>query len=316
MLLKRPHSLKEIAGLANCRYTGPDEHRITGINEIHMVEPGDVVFVDHPKYYDKALGSAATTIIINKEVEPPSGKALIFSDDPFSTFNKLIQHFRKEQRWDKSEAQVHHTAHIAPGVVLGRNVSIGANSIIHPNVVIYDDTTIGEDVQIHANTVIGGHAFYYKKRPEGFDKLQSCGGVYIADRVEIGCGCTIDKGVSGLTRIGEGSKLDNQVHIGHDTVIGRDCLLAAQVGVAGCVVIEDGVTLWGQVGVRSDITIGAGAVVLAQTGVSKGLEGGKTYFGSPVSESREKLKELANARKIPALEEDIKAIKKILSHES
>lgn len=312
MRLPRPHSLKEIADIIGCTYLGPDDHPVTGINEIHMVEAGDIVFVDHPKYYDKALQSAATTVLINKEVEPPAGKALLFSDQPFSAFNALIRHFRPAQMWEKAAAEIHPTAHVAPGVVLGRNVRIGAGSVIHPNVVIYDDADIGQGVQIHANTVIGSHAFYYKKREVGFEKLESCGNVVIEDGVEIGGGCTIDKGVSGTTRIGRGTKLDNQVHIGHDTVIGQNCLLAAQVGVAGCVVIEDDVTLWGQVGVRSDITVGKGAVVLAQTGISKGLEGGKTYFGSPVSESREKLKELANTRKIPLILEELKALKNTL----
>ncbi|MFN2422763.1 MAG: LpxD N-terminal domain-containing protein [Cryomorphaceae bacterium] len=310
MRLNRPHTLKEVAEMVDCKYLGPDDHSVTGINEIHMVKPGDIVFVDHPKYYEKALNSAATTILINKEVTPPEGKALIFADDPFSTFNALVSAFRKRQNWEISEAEIHPTAVVAPSAVLGKNVKIGARSVIHPNVVIYDNAEIGADVQIHANTVIGSHAFYYKKRPEGYDKLLSCGRVVIRDRAEIGAGCTIDKGVSGATEIGEGTKIDNSVHIGHDTVIGRDCLLAAQVGVAGCVVIEDGVTLWGQVGVRSDITIGAGAVVLAQTGISKALEGGKTYFGSPVGESREKLKELANTRKIPTILEDVKALQK------
>ncbi|MCA1751799.1 MAG: UDP-3-O-(3-hydroxymyristoyl)glucosamine N-acyltransferase [Flavobacteriales bacterium] len=275
MRLNRPHTLKEVAEMVDCKYLGPDDHSVTGINEIHMVKPGDIVFVDHPKYYEKALNSAATTILINKEVTPPEGKALIFADDPFSTFNALVSAFRKRQNWEISEAEIHPTAVVAPSAVLGKNVKIGARSVIHPNVVIYDNAEIGADVQI-----------------------------------QIGAGCTIDKGVSGATEIGEGTKIDNSVHIGHDTVIGRDCLLAAQVGVAGCVVIEDGVTLWGQVGVRSDITIGAGAVVLAQTGISKALEGGKTYFGSPVGESREKLKELANTRKIPTILEDVKALQK------
>lgn len=309
MRLHRTHTLKEIAEIAGCDFSGPEDHAVTGINEIHVTEPGDIVFVDHPKYYDKALNCPATTVLINKRIDPPAGKGLLFAEDPFSVFNALIRHFSPEQTWDTSEAKIDPTARIAPGVVIGRNVKIGPRSVIHPNVVIYDNTEIGADVQIHANTVIGGHAFYYKKRPEGYDKLTSCGRTVIADRAEIGCGCTIDKGVSGATVIGEGTKLDNAVHVGHDTVIGRDCLLAAQVGVAGCVHIEDGVTLWGQVGVRSDITIGAGAVVLAQTGVSKGLDGGKTYFGSPVGESREKLKELANTRKIPFILEQLNALK-------
>jgi len=316
MKLPKPYTLREIAALTDCSFIGKDEHEITGINEIHMVEHGDIVFVDHPKYYDKALQSKATTIIINKEVEAPLGKALILSDDPFRVFNSLTLHFMPRQTWTPESNNIHPTAQIAPGVVMGKNVRIGADTVIHPNVVIYDNTTIGDRVEIHANTVIGGHAFYYKKRNPHFEKMHSCGGVLIGDDVEIGCACTIDKGVSGLTEIREGAKLDNQVHIGHDTVIGRFCLLAAQVGVAGVTVIEDGVTLWGQVGVRSDAVIGAGAVVLAQSGVSKSLEGGKTYFGSPAAESREKLKEMANTRKIPGILDDINQLRKSLNHEN
>lgn len=308
MKLPRTYTLKEIAELADCSYKGSDNHSITGINEIHVVECGDIVFVDHPKYYDKALNSLATTIIIDKEVEAPAGKALLVHDKPFDIFNKLNKHFMPVQNWDNPKPQIDPTAYIATGVVIGQRVKIGANSTIHPNVVIYDNAVIGENVEIHANTVIGGHAFYYKKE-ERFHKMHSCGMVIIEDDVEIGCGCTIDKGVTGATIIGTGTRIDNAVHIGHDTVIGKMCLIAAQVGIAGCVTVEEGVTLWGQVGVRSDITIGKGAVVLAQTGVSKGLVGGKTYFGSPVAESREKLKDLANTRKIPFILDELKKLK-------
>lgn len=314
MKLPKTYSLSEICEIVNCEYIGSPDHKITGINEIHMVENGDIVFVDHPKYYDKALLSAATTIIINKEVDPPAGKALIISDEPFHVFNALTLHFSPKQKWDTNRDQkIDPTAQIGPGVVMGHNIRIGAGTVIHPNVVLYDNITIGENVEIHSNTTLGSHAFYYKKENGNYTKMHSCGSVVIDDNVEIGCGCTIDKGVSGATHIGAGTKIDNQVHIGHDTVLGKNCLIAAQVGIAGCVRIEDEVTLWGQVGVRSDITIGASAVVLAQTGVSKGLEGGKIYFGSPVAESRDKLKEMANTRKIPGMLEDISALKNRLN---
>ncbi|MCA1764538.1 MAG: UDP-3-O-(3-hydroxymyristoyl)glucosamine N-acyltransferase [Flavobacteriales bacterium] len=314
MKLPRTYTLKEIAHIADCKYVGGDEHPVTGINEIHVVESGDIVFVDHPKYYDKALKSAATTVIINKEVEAPEGKALLLSDEPFRIFNNLTLHFSSKQTWkEEANPEIHPTAQIAPGVVIGKNAVIGAHTVIHPNVVIYDNAQIGSNVEIHANTSIGSHAFYYKKEDGKYTKMHSCGSVKIENNVEIGSGCSIDKGVTGATVIGEGTKIDNNVHVGHDTVIGQNCLIAAQVGIAGCVIIEAGVTLWGQVGVRSDITIGKDAVVLAQTGISKGLEGGKTYFGSPVAESREKLKELANTRKIPGILEDIKALKNQLN---
>ena len=126
--------------------------------------------------------------------------------------------------------------------------------------------------------------------------MVSCGRVIIGNKVEIGASCTIDKGVSGDTIIGEGTKMDNQVHVGHDTVIGKNCLFAAQVGIAGVVTIEDDVILWGQVGVQKDLTIGKGAVVLGQSGIPKSLEGGKTYFGVPAGEAREKYKEIAGIK--------------------
>ncbi|MFY7728115.1 MAG: UDP-3-O-(3-hydroxymyristoyl)glucosamine N-acyltransferase, partial [Flavobacterium sp.] len=153
--------------------------------------------------------------------------------------------------------------------------------------------------------VLGGDAFYYKKRPEGFDQLISCGRVVIEDNVGIGALCTIDKGVTGDTTIGAGTKIDNQVHIGHDTIIGKKCLIASQTGIAGCVVVEDEVTMWGQVGVTSAITIGTKAVIQAQTGVGKSLEGGKVYFGSPAEESREKLKQMAYVKRIPEILEKL-----------
>jgi len=136
--------------------------------------------------------------------------------------------------------------------------------------------------------------------------MLSCGRVVIHDNVEIGANSTIDKGVSGDTVIGKGSKLDNLVQVGHDTVIGKNCLFAAQVGIAGVVKIEDDVILWGQVGVQKDLTIGKGAVVLGQSGIPKSLEGNKTYFGSPVRDAREKMKELALIKQLPEIIEKLK----------
>jgi len=304
MKFPRIHTLKEIANIIGSTYVGADDFAVHGMNEIHVVEPGDIVFVDHPKYYDKALQSAATIVLINKEVDCPEGKALLISDDPFRDFNVLTKHFRPFVAANVSistSAQIGEGTVIQPNCFIGNNVSIGKNCLLHANVIVYDNTVIGDNVIIHSGTVLGADAFYYKKRPEGFDQLLSGGRVVIEDHVGIGALCTIDKGVTGDTTIGAGTKIDNQVHVGHDTVIGKKCLIASQTGIAGCVVIEDEVTLWGQVGTTSGITIGAKAVVLGQTGVTKSIEGGKSYFGTPVEESREKLKQLANVKRIPDL---------------
>ena len=295
-----PQTLSQIAQLINTDFVGDSNFSITGINEIHVVVKGDIVFVDHPKYYDKALNSAATTILINKKVPCPEGKALLISEDPFRDFNKITKHFNPFIAAKVSIAEsaiIGEGTVIQPNVFIGNKVRIGRNCIIHPNVAIYDHTVIGDNVNIHANTVLGADAFYYKNRADGFDQLLSGGRVVLEDNVDLGASCTIDRGVTGDTRIGKGTKIDNQVHVGHDTVIGKKCLIASQTGIAGCVIIEDEVTIWGQVGTNSGITIGKGAVILGQTGVTKSVKGGKSYFGTPIAESREKLKEMAEMKR-------------------
>ena len=301
MKFKSVQTLQKIANLIDATFVGESDFKISGINEIHVVEAGDIVFVDHPKYYEKALNSEATIILINKKVDCPEGKSLLISDNPFRDFNKITKHFSP---FISSKVSIADTAIVGegtiiqPNVFIGNNVSIGKNCLIHPNVTIYDNAIIGDAVIIHANTVLGADAFYYKNRPEGFDQLLSVGRVVVKNNVHIGASCTIDNGVTGDTTIGEGTKIDNQVHVGHDTKIGKKCLIASQTGIAGCVIIEDEVTLWGQVGTNSGITIGKGAVILGQTGVTKSVPGGKTYFGTPISESRAKLKELAYLKRL------------------
>jgi len=301
MRFPQPYTLKQIATIINAKYIGDDDFSVLGMNEIHVVQPGDIVFVDHPKYYDKALQSKATIVLINKEVECPEGKALLISDDPFRDFNKLTDFFKpfvKAFSLVASTAVIGKNTIIQPGAFIGNNVKIGKNCLIHSNVSVYDDCVIGDNVTIHAGTVLGADAFYYKKRPEGFDKLKSGGRVVIEDNVDLGALCTIDRGVTGDTTIKKGTKIDNQVHIGHDTVVGEKCLIASQTGIAGCVVIEDEVTIWGQVGMTSGITIGKKAVILAQSGVSKSLEGNQTYFGYPAGEAREKYREMSALKQL------------------
>lgn len=309
MKFPRIYLLSEIAEIINAKYVGNPSFPVTGMNEIHVVESGDIVFVDHPKYYDKALLSAASTILINKEVECPEGKSLLVSDDPFRDFNILTTHFKPSNAWEhelKSEVEIGTGTHIGPQVFLGNKVRVGKDCIIHPNVSIGDGCILGDRVVIQSGSVIGSDAFYYKKRPSGYDRLKSGGRVILENDVEIGALCTIDRGVTGDTLIKQGSKLDNQVHVGHDTVIGAHCLIASQTGIAGCVIIEDNVVLWGQVGVASAVSIGKGAVVLGQSGVTKSIAGNTTYFGTPIEEARERFKQLATLRQVPHLFEELK----------
>jgi len=304
MKFPKTYTLKEISQITQTEFIGDDSFPVKGINEIHVVEPGDVVFVDHPKYYDKALKSAATVILINKKVDCPEGKALLISDDPFRDFNRLSNYFKPFEPAKQSisaTAKIGKNTIIQPNAFIGNNVVIGDNCVIHANVAIYDNCIIGNHVTIHSGTILGADAFYYKNRPTGYDKLLSSGRVVIKDHVDIGANCTIDKGVTGDTTIGEGTKLDNLIQIAHDTVIGKKCLIASLTAVAGCTIIEDEVTIWGQCGIVSGITIGKKAVLMAQSGVSKSIEGGKVYWGSPVTELRDRLKELIAIKKLPEL---------------
>ncbi|HEY9362908.1 MAG TPA: UDP-3-O-(3-hydroxymyristoyl)glucosamine N-acyltransferase [Chitinophagaceae bacterium] len=303
-----------IANFIGAEIIGNADGLATGINEIHKVEKGDLVFVDHPKYYDTCIQSAASFIIINKKVEAPAGKALLITENPFEAYLKLVNYFRpfnpSMKMISKTSVVGEHTV-IMPGTYIGNHVTIGSNCIVHPNVTILDHCVIGDNVMIQAGTVIGSDAFYYNKKTDRnvqYKKMSSCGRVVIDSDVEIGSGCTIDRGVSGDTFIGAGTKIDNLVHIGHDTTVGKNCLFAAQVGIAGATTIEDNVILWGQVGVSKTLTIGKDAVLYAQSGVPASLPGGKNYFGSPAVEAKEKMKELVWLKRLPEMWEKLKKL--------
>ena len=291
MTFNKPQTLGDIARLTGARMVGDADFPVYGTNEIHRVKNGEIVFVNHPKYYDAALSSPATVILIDKEVECPPGKVLLISDDPFRDFNVINTHFTKISNFQEElhDIEVGEGTRIHPSAVLGNEIRIGKNCIIYPNVVIGDRTVIGDNVIIQANTVLGGDAFYYRKLNGNYDRLISVGNVVIEDGVEIGNNCSIDRGVTDSTIIGEGSVLDNQIQIGHDTVIGKRVLIASQTGIAGCCIIEDDVTVWGQVGMASGVRVASGTVLLAKSGVNRDLPKG-TYFGPLAEEFRQYLR--------------------------
>ena len=311
MQFPSPVSIEWISELIGATILGDKTKNATGINEIHKVSNGDLVFVDHPKYYQKCLNSSASFIIINKALDVPEGKVLLVVDQPFEAYCKIVNHFRPFEPSSKNisdSASIGENTNIYPNVFIGKDVIIGKDTIIYPNVTIMDHCIIGDRVVIQAGTVIGSNSFYYngkKDREVWYKKMPDCGRVIIEDDVEIGAGCTIDRGVSHDTVIGKGTKMDNMIHIGHDTVIGHNCLIAAQVGIAGVANLENGVTLWGQVGVSKTLTIGANAVVYAQSGVGGDLEPNKVYFGSPVQDAKTKSRELVWVKRIPELWEKV-----------
>ncbi|MEN3040075.1 MAG: UDP-3-O-(3-hydroxymyristoyl)glucosamine N-acyltransferase [Bacteroidia bacterium] len=314
------HKAHEIAALVGGSLIGDPNIIATGINEIHRVEPGDITFTDVSKYLRRALESPASIILINQEVDPPPHKALIYTHFPFRSFNFLLEYFRPSisPAFSPNHTQypgvevgenviIGEGTHIEPGCKIGHNTVIGPNcyigkdTIIYPNVTIGPYTHIGAHVVIQSGCVIGGDAFYYKRTEIGSERLLSKGRVVIGDYVEIGANTTIDRGVTSDTYIGDHTKIDNLVQIGHDTFIGRNCQIAAQVGIAGTCAIEDGVILWGQVGVPSGIRIGARSTVLAKSGVLTSLEGGKVYFGFIAKEVKKAWREIASMGRLPRL---------------
>jgi len=320
MKFPKTYKLSKFADMFGFEFRGDPDQPVSGINEIHRVEDGDIVFVDVEKYFKKAFNSAATIIILNKDVEPPIGKGLLLSDDPFSDFNRILEYFNPTINVSHSKkpkvsdyvslgknvvfgkgVKVGKHVEIGHNVVIGSHVTIGDNTIIHSNVTIYGDVQIGANCVINSGTVIGSDAFYYKKRTWGRERMYSKGRVVISDFVEIGANTTIDRGVTSDTFIGEHTKIDNLVQIGHDTIIGCRCVIAAQVGIAGCSQIQDDVILWGQAGVPSDITIGQGSVLMAKSGAMSDLAPGKTYLGFVAKETRQALRDMATLSKLSVM---------------
>ncbi len=302
MKFPEPIPVASIAEKYGAKLIGDKEQSAKGINVIFRAGKGDIIFVDLEKYYKRAFGSEASVIIINKATDCPDGKTLIVCENPFEVYNDIILEYRPIQpitRDISDSADIPLSAVLEPGVVIGPNVKIGENAHIQANSVIAEHTIIGDNVVIEAGTVIGTEAFYFKKETTGYKKWRSGGRVVIGNNVEIGALCTINKGVSSDTIIGDGTKLDCQVHIGHGAIIGKNCLFAAQVGIGGKAIIEDWVTLYGQVGVAQNVTIGEKAIILAKSGVSKDLEGGKIYFGIPAEDVKSKYRELAALRHLP-----------------
>jgi len=300
MKFPEPIPVAKIAEKIGAKILGDAKQLAYGINEIHKVEKGDINFSDVEKYFEKSLNSAATILILNKEVDCPAGKTILVCDNPFEAYDSIVKEFRPFTpiKHDNRTNDIHPTCILEPGVQIGTNVSIGAGSYIHANVVIRNNVQIGAHVIIQSNAVIGGPAFYFKKEAGEYKQWTTGGVVVIEDDVMIGAGCTIANGVSGMTLIGQGTKLDCQVHIGHGVEVGRNCLFAAQVGIGGKTIIHDGVVLYGQVGIAQNLIIGEGAVVLAKSGVSKNLTGNKVYFGYPAAEAKQMYRELATLRRI------------------
>ncbi len=312
MTFDQPIPVKEIAQKIGAKIIGNTDLIATGINEIHNVREGDITFVDVKKYFKKSLESAASIIILNEEAECPEGKVLLLCENPFQAYNNIVKEhnpFEPLNHTIGETAQIHPSSIVEPGAIIGPEVKIGKHCLIQAGAVVRGRVIIKDHVLVESGAIIGTDAFYYKKTSEGLKKWRSGGRVIIEDHVDVGANSTVNMGVSGDTILGEGTKLDCMVHVGHDVVIGKHCQITAQIAIGGNTQIGNNVILYGQVGVIHNLNIGDNVVVMAKSLVTKDLEANKTYFGHPVNETRQTYKQLAALRQLPDLIKELRSKK-------
>ena len=315
---------------------------LTGMAALDMAGPHDVSFLGNEKYFNQFLETKAAAVIVPRGVtEGPPDAALIAVDNPTLAFSVVVRHFAAASR--AFVAGVHPKAFVDPGATLDPSkvcvhpgavvmagASVGDGTELGPNCVIGADAVVGKDCHIMANAtvrescvlgdrvilqpgaVIGSDGYGYEFSGGRHVKIEQVGIVEIGDDVEIGSNTTIDRARFGKTIIGEGTKIDNLVQIGHNCVIGKHCLIIALTGISGSTKLGNYVTVAGQVGTVGHITIGDKATLPARAGVTANLPGGEIYAGNPAQPFRDEMKQRANTRRLPKLIERLKAVEEAL----
>ncbi|MCA1578851.1 MAG: UDP-3-O-(3-hydroxymyristoyl)glucosamine N-acyltransferase [Acidobacteria bacterium] len=288
----------ELAEIVAGRVVGDHETQIVRIAELDQAREGEVAYVDNEKFFDKAVESKASCLIVPPGVsEKFQDRTLIEVHNPKLAFALIGAALHPPVR---REPQIHSTAVLAAnadvaltafigphvqigenahvgaytrieaGVVVGANVKIGDDCVLHPNVVLYDGVSLGNRVILHAAVCIGADGFGYVRHDHGYQKFPQIGTVVIEDDVELGAHTCVDRAALGRTHIGRGTKLDNMVHVGHNCDIGERVVIAAQTGISGSVVIEDDAVIGGQVGFGDHTRVQKGAVIGSKAGVLPG----------------------------------------------
>jgi len=327
---------KKINGELSGLPAGISDMEISGITGLEQSGAEELTFIDEAGKIEAANNSKAAAVITPLDVDKLD-KPIIRVKHPRLAFAQVLEMFAPEAELSPG---VHRTAVIGekvklgqdvaigaycvigdgveiadkaiiyPQVYIGRDASIGANSTIHPQAVIGRETQIGADCIIHSGVVIGADGFGYIWDGKQHYKIPQIGKVVIEDNVEIGANTTIDRATTDTTRIGAGTKIDDQVHIAHNVQTGKNCILAGKVGVSGSVVLGDGVILAGQVGVGDHVKIGEGSTVLARSAVLKDLPAGSVASGIPAYPHKEYLRVEAATRKLPELLKEIRQLRK------
>jgi UDP-3-O-[3-hydroxymyristoyl] glucosamine N-acyltransferase len=303
--------LKDIGELIGARVSAEAADReITGVASIAAATEHDLVFAMDAATTEKAFASNAGAVIAPTDAPAHKTKAVLRVVQPKFAFALAASKINPQRATagQHPSAVVHAESvgegtSIGPGVVIAPRVRIGKNCQIFPNVVIFPDVTIGDNCIVQSGAVLGATGFGYVPNPATGEYIQfpQQGVLVIEDNVEIGANTTIDRGALEETRIGAGTKIDNLVHIGHNTIIGKNVIIAAQVGISGSCVIEDGAILAGQVGLSDRVTIKAGTILGGQAGVYVGatVDGpGQLFEGTPARPIKERMREMATLKRL------------------
>jgi UDP-3-O-[3-hydroxymyristoyl] glucosamine N-acyltransferase len=296
MLLPRPLSASELAARVGAALHGPD-HVVTEVAPADLAGPDTLAFVDR-------IGAPCAAGVRLARAPVPDATTIVVAD-PLGALCDLLEALLPEPRWESVDvdptAVVASGAQLAPGVRIGAGCVVGEGCVLFPNVVLYPRTRLGRGVRVHAGTVIGADGFRVHLGARGPRRVPHVAGVVVEDGVEIGANCTIDRGFLADTRIGAGSRLDAQVHVGHNVELGRGVLIAAQTGISGSVRIGDHAVLGGQVGIADHLTIGGGARIAAKSGVIGDVPEGTTVLGYPALPLWETRRMWAALRHLPEI---------------
>lgn len=321
-------ALSELAARLELDREGADDPLIGGAAGFDDAGDGQIAFVDDPRLLKRLDDTAAAALILPPDV--PCGRPVLRADDPRAAFARLLGLFapdpdrifpagRHASAVVDPTADVADDARLGPGCVVGPGARIGAGTRMGANVVVEADVTIGagcclyhgtvirercclgDRVILHSGVVIGTDGFGYHPGPRGPVKIPQIGIVVLEDDVEVGANACIDRATTGETRIGAGSKIDNQVQLAHNVTVGRACAVSAQSGVSGSSSLGDGVTLGGQVGVGDHLSVGDGVRIAGGSGVTRDIEPGKTVFGYPAVDFSKGFRLVAHYHRLPEL---------------
>ncbi len=332
-------TVKQLAQLVNGQVHGDGDLLVSAARPLMEAGAGEITYVDGEKHLTQLHASPAAAAVAPL-LMPLNGKTLIQVADPLDAFVAIVRHFHGRPELRRSgidpRADVHPTVRfgaelsvhpfavigegctlgdrcrIHSGVVIGRDCTIGDDVTVYPNAVLYDGTNLGDRAIIHANSVLGADGFGYRLQRGQHVKVPQLGSVEIGADVEIGACTTIDRGTFGVTAIGEGTKIDNLVQVGHNCHIGKHNIFVSQLGLAGSCSTGDYVVIAGQVGVADHVHIGRGAVIGAKAGVVRDIPDGQRSLGAPATPEREQKRILLSLEHLPEMRKDIRKIKQTL----